>query len=194
MVEQRVTPAEYLTIDRRDEWKNEYVDGYVVAMPAVNADHNLVTMDVLVTLALQLRDGLGDIFSSRMRVRNVATGRYIFSDVVAVDGEPAFESDADGTDDTLLNPTLIVEVVSPSSEAYDRGDKFADYRRLPSLQEYVLIAQDRVSVEHYLRQGEHWLLTAASDLDATVSLTTIGCTLPLREVYRRVRLSGEAAQ
>jgi Uma2 family endonuclease len=188
---ERVTPAEYLARDRRDEWKNEYVDGCIMAMPYPNVGHATITGNVLVALHTQLRDGPCEPFTSRMRMRNLVTGRYLFPDLSMVCGEARFDHHAE--DDTLLNPTLIVEVVSPATEAYDRGDKFADYRRIPSLQEYVLIAQDRPSVDHFLRQGEQWLLTPVTDLNATVTLPTIGCTLLLREIYRRVQFSRVAS-
>jgi Uma2 family endonuclease len=108
---------------------------------------------------------------------------YAYPDVVAVCGQPAVETEQL---DVLLNPTLIVEVLSESTEAYDRGLKFARYRQRTSLQEYVLVAQDRVSVERYTRQGEHWVLTEATNLDAVIDLPSIGCTLALRDVYDKV--------
>jgi Uma2 family endonuclease len=98
-------------------------------------------------------------------------------------GQPAFE---DTHVDTLLNPTVIVEVLSPSTEAYDRGDKFAHYRRLASLRDYMLIAQDRVLVEHYARQDAQWVLTEFAGLDDAMPLASIGCVLRLRDIYERV--------
>jgi Uma2 family endonuclease len=153
-------------------------------MSGVTKEHDRIAVDVLVSPTLQLRDGRCDTFSSDIRVKNLVSGRYTYPDVLVVCGEPQFEDDEL---DTLLNPALVVEVLSPSTEAYDRGNKFAAYRQLASLQAYVLIAQDRPSVEHYQRQGEQWLLTAVTDLDGGVPLPEIGCELSLREVYRRVR-------
>src|SRR5207237_10414080 len=101
-------------------------------------------------------------------------------DVSAVCGEPRFEEDVM---DTLLNPQVIVEVLSPTTESYDRVLKFAHYRRLPSLTDYVLIAQDHPQVEHYVRQGESWTLTDLTTLDATLHLASIGCQLALRDIY-----------
>ncbi|MHB8575496.1 MAG: Uma2 family endonuclease [Dehalococcoidia bacterium] len=187
---QRYTPAEYLAMERQAETKSEYIDGCIVARPPVNRTENRIALGVLVALDARLRIEQCEVFGSGMRIANIVSGRYIYPDASVVCGEPHFEHADD--DDTLLNPTLIVEVLSPSTEAYDRGDKFADYRRLPSLHEYVLIAQDRPSIEHYLRQGEQWLLTAVTDLDAAVSLPTIGCVLQLRDVYRRVRFDAAA--
>ncbi|MHB8575631.1 MAG: Uma2 family endonuclease [Dehalococcoidia bacterium] len=187
-VTRRFTPAEYLAIERRAETKSEYIDGCIVAMSGGSKEHARIAVEVLIALHTQLGDGPCELFNSDIRVGNAVTGRYTYPDLSVVCGEAEFEDDRA---DILLNPTLIVEVLSPSTEAYDRGDKFADYRRLPSLKEYVLIAQDRVSVEHYLRQGEHWLLTAVTDLNASVSLPTIGCVLRLHDVYRRVDLPAE---
>jgi Uma2 family endonuclease len=120
-----------------------------------------------------------------MRVKVSDTGLYTYPDVVAVCGEPRFE---DAEVDTLLNPQVLVEVLSPKTEAYDRGDKFAHYRRVESLQEYVMIAQDRVRVEHYLRQGEQWLFTELSSLDDVLRLRSIDCELPVSAVYSKLGL------
>ena len=125
-----------------------------------------------------------------LRLRIPATNRYTYPDVAVACGDIQFE---DAELDILLNPTLIVEVLSPSTEAADRGGKFAAYRTIPSLQAYVLIAQDQPLVEHFQRQGESWLLTAYSGLDAVVPLPAIGCTLRLHDVYRRVRFDQSPA-
>jgi Uma2 family endonuclease len=188
-VQQRYTPEEYLALERNAETKSEYIDGCIVAMAGGSKRHSRIAFDVAKSLDRQLADGPCEVHGSDLRVENAATGRYTYPDVSVLCGAASIDDDFE---DTLQNPTLIVEVLSPSTEAYDRGDKFADYRRIPSLQEYVLVAQDHPSVEHYLRQGEQWLLTAVTDLDAMVTLPTIGCTLPLSEVYRRVQFSSAA--
>lgn len=118
-----------------------------------------------------------------MRLKVRPTGLYTYSDLAVVSGDPLFE---DEHVDTLLNPALIVEILSPSTEAYDRGDKFAHYRRMESLREYVLVAQHRMLVERFTRQGDPWVLSAASEAGAGVELGSIGCMLPLGEVYERV--------
>ena len=160
-------------------------------MAGASPEHDHIAGDVYGELRTMLRGGPCDVFSSDVRVGNAATGHDTYPDVSVVCGEPIFESGAAATY-TLMNPTLVIEVLSPSTEGYDRGDKFADYRRIPSLQEYVLIAQDRASVDHFVRQGDKWLLTPVTDLDAAVTLPTIGCTLPLREIYRRVQFPTSA--
>src|SRR4029078_13634738 len=110
---------------------------------------------------------------------------YTYPDVVAVCGEPRFQ---DGELDTLLNPTLIVEVLSPSTEAYDRGRKFAHYRRLASLREYVLVAQDRILVERVTRRGDEWLLTDFRSVEDVLAIESVGVRIPLGEIYARVDL------
>jgi Uma2 family endonuclease len=118
-----------------------------------------------------------------MRVQVRPTGLYTYPDVSVVCGEPLFD---DSRGDILLNPTVLIEVLSPSTEAYDRGEKFAQYRRLDSLQDYVLIAQDTVRVEHYRRRGELWVFSEMNDLDDELQLKSIDCTVPLREIYDKV--------
>jgi Uma2 family endonuclease len=120
-----------------------------------------------------------------MRVKVRETGLYTYPGVAVACGEPRFE---DSHVDTLLDPTIIVEVLSDSTEGYDRGAKFAHYRRLASLREYVLIAQDAMRVERYVREGECWVLTEATDPAEALALTSVGCTIPLRDVYERVEL------
>jgi Uma2 family endonuclease len=184
--ETRVMPAEYLARERLAQTKSEYLGGYVVAMSGASRLHNYVVGDIFGELRGQLRDSPCDIFTGDMRVKVSETGDYTYPDVVIACGDVQFE---DAELDTLLTPTAIIEVLSPSTEAYDRGDKFTGYRQLPTLQEYLLVAQDRPSVEHYIRQGDGWLLTTVSDLDRSVALPSIGCELRLREIYRRVSVA-----
>jgi Uma2 family endonuclease len=107
---------------------------------------------------------------------------------VATCDEPHFE---DSFVDTLINPTVIAEVLSDSTEAFDRGGKFVHYRRLPTLQEYILVAQDGACVEHYVRQGKRWVLVELSEMEDELSLDSIGCTLSLKDVYDKVELSAK---
>lgn len=118
------------------------------------------------------------------------TGLYTYPEVAVVCGEPRFE---DTEIDTLLNPTVLVEVLSPSTEAYDRGERFAHYRRLESLQEYMLVTQNHVRIEHSLRQEEQWPLTELSALDGVLHLVSINCELSLHEVYVKVEFSSSEA-
>lgn len=182
------TPAEYLRLERAAEWKHEYRDGQMLAMPSVNRWHSLINGNLAFNLHDQLRNTRCEVLMSRMRVKVVRTGLYTYPDIVVACGEILVEDDQD---DTLLNPIVLIEVLSPSTEAYDRGEKFAHYRRLDSLQEYVLVAQDRVRVERYVRQGEEWVLSELSALDDVLSLTAINCQVSLREIYARVVLPSD---
>jgi Uma2 family endonuclease len=118
-----------------------------------------------------------------MRVKVAPTGMYTYPDLVALCGEPRFE---DGHVDTLLNPSVIIEVLSPSTEAYDRGEKFAHYRRLETLREYVLVAQDKVRVEHYRREGEQWVLSEISDPRGTLHLPSVDCHVEVGAIYEKL--------
>jgi Uma2 family endonuclease len=178
-----VSPEEYLARERKADFKSEYFDGCVYAMAGASAEHGRLSLDLATELNVKLRAGPCEVFGSDLRVLVHPSGLYTYPDAVAVCGAPEFE---DGRKDTLLNPSLIAEVLSPSTESYDRGEKFANYRRLPSLREYVLIAQDRVLVERFLRQGEQWVLSVYEKRTAVVPLGSVGCEIALAEIYRRV--------
>ncbi|MGI9183164.1 MAG: Uma2 family endonuclease [Longimicrobiaceae bacterium] len=187
VTQRRYTPEEYLALERTAEYKNEYVNGRIYAMTGASREHNLIAGNVFGELRTRLRGRACEVYMGDMRVRVSPTGLYTYPDVVALCGEPRFE---DSHVDTLLNPTVIVEVLSPSTEAYDRGEKFAHYRRLETLSEYVLVAQDKMRVEHYRRDGEHWVLTEISDPEGVLSLLAVGCEIPLPEICERVEFDG----
>lgn len=180
------TPEEYLALERNAEFKSEYLDGRIVAMTGASIAHVTITGNVHAELRQRLRGTLCRAFMGDMRVQIGDGRRYMYPDVVAVCGEPQL---MDRMQDTLMNPALIVEVLSPTTEAYDRGEKFLHYRGIESLQEYVLVAQDRVLVERFVRAGEFWTLSTIRDLDAPLELTSVGCEIPLREIYENVGLS-----
>ena len=183
-----LTPEEYLARERKALTKSEYRDGRIYAMPGASREHNVITGNTLVEIHVQLRNRVCEVYPSDMRVKVSSTGRYTYPDVVVVCDEPQFE---DSHFDTLLNPTVLIEVLSPSTAAYDRGDKFAAYQKLDSLREYVLISQDSVCVEHYLRQAQDWNLTEFRSLDDVFSLVSIGCELSLQAIYAKVQFSQE---
>lgn len=171
-------------MERRREDKSEYWDGEIFCMSGASRAHNLIVTNVSRELSTQLLERPCEVYSSHMRVRIRHTARYVYPDVSVVCEEPQFE---DAEVDTLLNPVLIVEVLSSSTEAFDRGKKFDSYRTIPSLQEYVLIAQDEPHVYIYARQLDHrWLLSEASHQDRGLELASIGCQLALTEVYHKV--------
>jgi Uma2 family endonuclease len=187
-VKSRFTVEQYLTLERKAEYKSEYLSGEIFAMGGASRRHNLISLNIGAEFRTQLKQRPCEVYTSDMRVKVSATGLYTYPDVVVVCGEPAFE---DAEVDTLLNPTLLVEVLSKSTEDYDRGGKFEHYRTLESLQEYVLVAQQKHHVMHYVRQPDNaWLLSETTSMDCVMHLLSINCDLALTEVYAKVQLHG----
>lgn len=183
--QQHLTPEEYLDRERRAETKSQYFQGEMFAMTGASREHNLITGNTLTLLNQHRRDRECEAYASDMRVKVSATGLYTYPDVTVVCGDPQFE---DAVMDTLLSPKVVFDVLSPSTTDYDRGGKFAQYRRVPSLQENVLISQDRPLVEHYVRQLERqWMLTESESLEDKLALPSISCELPLAEIYLKVQ-------
>ena len=185
----KYTPAEYLALERAAETKSEYLDGEIVAMTGASRPHNLISGNLFREVSQQLRGDGCEVYINDMRVKVSRTGLYTYPDVVAACPPILFE---DAEVDTLLNPVVIVEVRSPSTQAYDRGRKFAQYRLLDSLREYVLIAQDEARIERYVRQGDLWVLSEMRGLDAVLPLGAIGCSVRLADIYERVNLPSHA--
>ena len=179
-----LTPEEYLARERKALTKSEYRDGQIYAMPGASREHNLITVNVTGEFYIQLRNRKCEVYPSDMRVKVSAAGLYTYPDVIVVCDEPLFD---DSHFDTLLNPTVLIEVLSPSTAAYDRGEKFRRYQFLDSLCEYLLISQDKVCVEHYLRQEQNWDLTEFRSLDDVFQLASIDCELSLQAIYAKVQ-------
>jgi len=177
------TPEEYLRLERASPNKHEYLDGEVVAMAGASKDHNRITFDLARHLAARLDSGRCEVFVSDMRVRLSAINSYVYPDIVVVCGEPAFEDDVT---DTLLNPTVIIEALSPSTERYDRVEKFAAYRSLASIQTIVLVAQDAVGIDWFTRRGDAWTIERVAEMDGTLHLEPLGCDVAVADIYRRV--------
>lgn len=180
----RLTPQEYLERERKAETKSEYHGGVVVAMGGASKEHYRITVNITGELHMQLKGKLCEPFAADMRVRVPECNRYYYPDVVVVCEEPQFE---DAELDTLLNPTLILEVLSDSTEAIDRGEKLDCYQTLPSLQAYLLVAQNRPHIGIYRRQENGWLYSTTQGLESVVSLDAIGCKLRLVDVYGRIQ-------
>jgi Uma2 family endonuclease len=178
-----VTPVEYLDLERKSEVRSEYLAGHIFAMSGASRRHNLIAGNFYREISTQLRGRVCEAYMSDMRVKISPTGMYTYPDIVGVCDEPRFE---DSHIDTLLNPQVIVEVLSESTEAYDRGEKFAHYRRLDSLREYVLVAQDKIRIEHYVREGEQWILSEISDSESALRLVSIDCHAGLAAIYEKV--------
>lgn len=180
------TPAEYLELEFAAQDKHEYVDGRIYAMSGVNRNHVRIASAVNAALYTRLRGRPCESFTSDMQVKVSPTGLYTYPDASALCGEPHFEHHRV---DILLNPSLIVEVLSDSTEAYDRGAKFAHYRRIPSLREYVLISQNQVHAERYTPGTEpdaEWVRTDADGPSGVVELPSVGAVLHLADLYERV--------
>ena len=188
LAQPRYSQEEYLAYERQAAYKSEYIDGQIIAMTRAGRKHNLITGNLFRVISNQLLDGLCEVYTGEMRVKITAQGLYTYPDIVAVCGDPQFE---DKGVDTLLNPTVIIEVLSLSTALYDRAAKFAYYRRLPALQEYLRVAQDQRLIEHFVRTTGGWLLTEPVD-PTLVQLPAIGCTVPLDEIYRKVVLSPDS--
>ncbi|HEX8000116.1 MAG TPA: Uma2 family endonuclease [Pyrinomonadaceae bacterium] len=179
-----LTPEEYLAIERKAEYKSEYVDGVMYQMAGGSEAHNLITGNVVTELNVQLRDTPCKVYPSDMKVREPGGRKFHYPDVSVVCGETQF---ADKKKDVILNPVLIVEVLSDSTAAYDRGKKFQSYQQIESLQEYVLIAQDEQVVEKFVRQADgSWRYTKVADMNESIAFSSVNCQLALRDIYAKV--------
>jgi Uma2 family endonuclease len=189
--QQRYTAAEYLSLERTSDVRHEFADGQMVAMSGGSLWHAIICDNLLVRLTSRLSGSSCKPFSASLRVKIQATGNYTYPDLSIVCDERQME---DGRNDTLLNPKVLIEVLSPSTESHDRGWKFRNYQLIPSFEEFVLVSQDEPRVERFLRQGDvGWLMTHVSGLDQTVRIESIGCELPLAEIYKEVVFGQEPA-
>ena len=187
----RFTVEEYLAFERASDERHEYLDGVIYAMAGESPDHGRICVNLVATLVARLRGSNCEVFSKDTKVccgpyrAHTREGLYAYPDLVVVCGAMQFHSQAE---DVLVNPQVIVEVLSPSTEAFDRGEKFHRYRRwLPTLTDYVLVGQDRPVIDHYHRAEDGlWMLQTLEDLEARLALETIGCMVPLAEVYERI--------
>jgi Uma2 family endonuclease len=179
---QFTTPEEYLEIDRASEERYEYFDGEMFLMSVGSARHNSIIFNIGGSLRAQTKGGRCRGFANSQRVLIDETGLYTYPDVIIVCGQPVF---AHG--DTLVNPTLLVEVLSPSTGNYDKVGKFDHYRKIASLAEYILVAQDKPHVMRYVRHEDAtWLLSETTDINASVALPSINWHLTLSDVYDNV--------
>ncbi len=187
----RLTPEEYLAIEREAPYKSEYYAGEMFAMAGASERHNMTVTNISSEIHRQLKGRPCKNYSSDLRVKIESTGLNTYPDVVAICGEARF---LDDHHDTLLNPALIVEVLSPTTEAYDRGEKSWHYRQITTLAEYLLVAQDRHHVEHYVRQADgQWLLSETVSLPDIIHLSAINCDLAMAEIYDKVEINGEGS-
>jgi len=183
----RYTPEEYLALERSCEAKHEYYNGEIFAMGGATKQHVSIMTNLVYELQSQLRDGPCQVYSTDLRVRVAPTGLYTYPGVILLCDEPRFN---DEQQDTLLNPGLIIEVLSESTKDYDRGGKFELYRTIDSFVEYLLIAQDRPHVEHHTRQPDgSWILHETNNLENTIQFKSVPCSLRLSEIYNKIDFS-----
>jgi Uma2 family endonuclease len=181
------SPAEYLALERASTARHEYLDGFVYAFAGGSPEHSAIAANIIASLVAQLHDRPCQAFTSDLKVATGPDDLFSYPDASVVCGELQFY---DAERDVITNPSVVVEVLSPTTEAYDRGREFAKYQHLVSLTDYVLVAQDTARVEHYVRQpGNRWLLTTVEGLEGAAHIASIECTLRLADVYHKVTLS-----
>jgi Uma2 family endonuclease len=179
----RITPEEYLALERKAETRSEYFDGELYPMPGTTLEHTKIVVNIATDLNTQFRDRPCEVYTQDLRVRVSPTG-YCYPDLAALCGEPRLE---DEHNDTLLNPQLIIEVLSESTESYDRGRKFAQYRKIESLREYVLVSQTECRIERFLLQDDgNWLYSELTDPTASLELPSVACRLHVSDVYHKM--------
>lgn len=182
-----MTVEEYLAFDRASETKHEYFAGELLAMAGASYDHNLIVGNIGASLHEQLRGRACRVLLSSMRLLVQETMSFVYPDLSVVCGRPQLR---DERRDVLLNPTIIIEVLSQSTEGHDRGLKFQEYRTIDSLREYLLVAQKAPRIEHFVRQtNDLWLFSESVGRETTLHLPTIDCALALADVYADVELS-----
>lgn len=184
-----ISEEEYLDFELSSTIKHEYFHGEIYAMTGGTESHNLLSGNAHSSLLVQLRRRPCKTYNSDQRIKVMVTGLHTYPDVTVVCGEAQF---IDRPRQTLINPTVIIEVLSPSTERYDRGMKFQNYRTIPTLKDYLLISQDEYRIEHYSRQenGE-WLLREAVGPEAQLTIYSIDCVLTLEDVYDKVEFEEE---
>jgi Uma2 family endonuclease len=185
----KLTSAEYLEFERKSEIKHEYFNGEIFVMSGAKRNHNKVATNINGLVWQHLKGKNCESYSNDMRVFVPKTGLYTYPDLVVVCGEPLFQ---DNVFDTLLNPVLLIEVLSETTESYDRGKKFQHYRSIESLEEYVLVSQTEARIEKYVKHGDgFWLLSEAVGLDSEIEFSSIECRIALAEVYDKIEFENE---
>ena len=179
----KLTEAEYLAIERAADLKSEFFDGEMFAMAGGSPMHSMIAANAISSLATKLKGGPCKAFTSDLRLKVEATGLFTYADAAVICGPISLSP---GTDDVVLNPILIVEVLSDSTEGYDRGEKFRQYQQITSLQEYILVSQHFPRVEQFVRRGGEWALRTAEGMNASLALPSLQITLELGEIFAGV--------
>ena len=182
----KITPEEYLASERQAEVKSEFFDGETFAMAGASREHNQIASNIVRVLGNQFLEKPCSVYSSDMKVKMGEIQKYTYPDVVVSCDKEEFE---DETNDVLLNPIVIFEILSDSTEAYDRGEKFAHYQLLDSLVEYILVSQYSCRVEKFQRRDDNaWIYSAFQEMEDIVKLESVSCELPVSEIFRKVNL------
>lgn len=179
-----LTAEAYLEAERAADFKSEYVNGEVFAMSGAKLAHNQIASNVIGEIREQMKDRPCNVLGSDMKVRMESANAFLYPDVSGLCGPFDFYGDRQ---DVYTNPQFIIEILSDSTQAYDRGDKFFHYQTLSSLREYILISQTSVAVEVYRKQDDDWLYRLRRNPDDVLKLDSVGCSVPLREIYRNVK-------
>lgn len=185
----KLTPAEYLEFERKSEERHEYFAGEITLKSGVNRNHCIINGNLGGLFWQHFKGKNCFACLGKMRVFVPETGLYTYPDLVVVCGDPQFQDDVH---DTLLNPILLIEVLSETTESYDRGKKFQHYRSIESLQEYIMVSQDEARVEKYVRHGDgFWLLSEAVGIHSEIEFSSIECRILLSEIYDKVDFSDD---
>ena len=180
----RLTEAEYLEIERAALAKSEFYQGEMFAMSGGKPEHSLIATNMAREFGNRLRDGGCVVYNADLRIKVEATGLYTYPDLSVICGPLRF---AEGTDDTVVNPTVLVEVLSESTEGYDRGTKFEHYRQIPTLKDYLLVSQKAPRIEQFSRQADgRWLLNEAVGMEKSLELPSLGISVSLAEIFAQV--------
>jgi len=185
----KMTEAEYLSFEETSEEKHEFYNGETFAMAGASRQHNDISTNLIIEIGTRFKGGPCRVSAAGQRVKVSRTGLYTYPDLLIVCGPREFDK---LNENTLINPNIVIEILSDSTEGYDRGTKFEHYQKLPSVREYVLVRQDRMRIERHVRQpDESWTTTAFDDPAGSFALATIPISIPLADVYRDVELTGE---
>ncbi len=182
------TLEEYMEMEEHSLEKHEFIDGAIYAMSGSTPKHAAITANAIVAIGSQLKKGSCRVYSGDLKIATDMRGHFCYPDAVIVCGKPRFH---DKFQDVLLNPTVIIEVLSPSTEGYDRGEKFKRYRRIGSLTDYLLISQNQPLVEHFSKQAEGWVMQDADKLGGKIKLKTLKMTLALADLYDGIEFTIE---
>ena len=182
----KLTPKEYLEIERNAEFKSEYYNGEMFALAGASYVHNKISSNIHVSLANQLKGKVCQVFQSDLKIMEQISGLFTYPDIVTICGKPEFY---DEEKDVIVNPTVIMEVLSKSTETYDRGFKFELYRRIDTLKDYFMVSQEKVSIEYYSRNADNsWTLKEFNDINQSIEIKSIECILEIKDVYYNVDL------